>query len=826
MKKIILLIMLFTSISVMSQVCELTVIFSEYIETCDRSTSPSTSCVNVGVGLMHGSTTIALKIYDQSTRVETSIGIPPFPENAIYEFCGYLEGATLEISAFDTSNPDCQSSIFYHTISGCSNLDNDNDGFTADVDCNDNDPNINPEATEICDGKDNNCDGNIDEGFAQNTYYWDGDLDGYGGTSTKIDCQGGARFILTGGDCNDSDPLINPGVAEICGDGIDNNCDGNIDEDCDCPDADGDTVCDADDICPGFDDLADADGDNIPDGCDACPSDPLKTEPGACGCGVADIDTDSDGVLDCNDNEINSPCPNNVDASGVSVDTDSDNTPDCLDNCPNDPLKTEAGTCGCGVADVDTDSDGVLDCNDNEINSPCPNNVDANGVSIDSDSDSTPDCLDNCPNDPLKTEVGACGCGFVDTDTDADSIPDCNDACPNDPTNTCNDCPDADSDTVCDADDICPGFDDLADADGDNIPDGCDACPNDPLKTEPGTCGCGVEDTDTDSDGVLDCNDNEINSPCPDNIDANGVSIDSDSDSTPDCLDNCPNDSLKTEPGACGCGFVDTDTDADGIPDCNDICPGFNDLLDSDRDGTPDCLDLCPNDRNKTEPGLCGCGTSDADKDGDTVPDCLDVCPRGPDTDTDRDGVPDCIDICAGQDDKIDTDGDGLPDCVDSCPNDATNTCSGNTCRAGLFEICHVKKNGDRTTLCVTPDQWARHKTHPGDALGSCTPAAAKVALDSKTTAEVNEQLNIYPNPLKTNGLWIKFSARQNSKKFTAIIYDLNGRVLAQKVFESNYKTDRYFWDFNNESWDVGIFMLKIEDGTKTYFRRLLKLKN
>ena len=40
-----------------------------------------------------------------------------------------------------------------------------------------------------------------------------------------------------------------------------------------CTDSDGDGVCDADDICPGFDDLLDADGDGTPDDCDLCPMD-------------------------------------------------------------------------------------------------------------------------------------------------------------------------------------------------------------------------------------------------------------------------------------------------------------------------------------------------------------------------------------------------------------------------------------------------------------------------------------------------------------------------------------------------------------------------
>jgi hypothetical protein len=143
-----------------------------------------------------------------------------------------------------------------------------------------------------------------------------------------------------------------------------------------------------------------------------------------------------------------------------------------------------------------------------------------------------------------------------------------------------------------------------------------DNCPNDPNKTEPGICGCGIPDTDTDGDGTPDCNDG-----CPDDpakitpgICGCGVAdTDSDNDGTPDCNDNCPNDPNKTEPGECGCGITDTDTDSDGTPDCNDNCNS---------------------DPNKTEPGICGCGVADTDTDSDGTPDCID-------NDDDNDGMPD-----------------------------------------------------------------------------------------------------------------------------------------------------------------------------------------
>ncbi|MFA6011992.1 MAG: RHS repeat domain-containing protein [Desulfobacteraceae bacterium] len=110
----------------------------------------------------------------------------------------------------------------------------------------------------------------------------------------------------------------------------------------------------------------DSDGDGLSVCFDDCPDDPAKTEPGDCGCGVADTDRDGD------------------------------NTPDCIDQCPDDPLKSEPGQCGCGKLETDTDGDG------------------------------TPDCKDGCPTDPNKIEPGLCDCNQVDT-YNADGFPACND---------------------------------------------------------------------------------------------------------------------------------------------------------------------------------------------------------------------------------------------------------------------------------------------------------------------------------------------------------------------------------------------------------------
>ena len=113
-------------------------------------------------------------------------------------------------------------------------------GYVADnTDCNDGDAAINPGVPETCDGFDNNCNGIVDEGCAK--FYEDTDGDGYGTGNYQMFAGGAFTAALTG-DCNDTDPAVNPGMAEGC-DGFDNNCDGVIDAGCAkwYQDADGDT---------------------------------------------------------------------------------------------------------------------------------------------------------------------------------------------------------------------------------------------------------------------------------------------------------------------------------------------------------------------------------------------------------------------------------------------------------------------------------------------------------------------------------------------------------------------------------------------------------
>ena len=153
----------------------------------------------------------------------------------------------------------------------------------------------------------------------------------------------------------------------------------------------------------------------VADDSDNCPTNPLKIEPGVCGCGVADItttwyeDADNDGF---GDPLVSQPGYTCIQPTGYVEDSS--------DNCPTDPLKIEPGVCGCGTADVpttwyaDADNDGFGDPLSSQAGYTCiqpPGYVE----------DGTDDCPelsgligDACDdNDPYSTDdliTGACLC--------------------------------------------------------------------------------------------------------------------------------------------------------------------------------------------------------------------------------------------------------------------------------------------------------------------------------------------------------------------------------------------------------------------------------
>ncbi|MBO9564019.1 MAG: hypothetical protein J7621_14645 [Niastella sp.] len=85
---------------------------------------------------------------------------------------------------------------------------------------------------EICNGLDDDGDGEVDEGFIKTTFYRDADGDGFGNAAVTMQaCAQTEGWVSVTGDCDDNNAAIRPGAAELC-DGLDNNCDGRIDEGC------------------------------------------------------------------------------------------------------------------------------------------------------------------------------------------------------------------------------------------------------------------------------------------------------------------------------------------------------------------------------------------------------------------------------------------------------------------------------------------------------------------------------------------------------------------------------------------------------------------
>jgi hypothetical protein len=98
--------------------------------------------------------------------------------------------------------------------------DNDGDGYPSFFDCNDNDTIVYPNAPEVCDGQDNDCDGLEDNGLILRL----NDLQvGVCEGSTKA-CEGATGWV------NNYSGISNYEMTELTEDGFDNDCDSHIDE--------------------------------------------------------------------------------------------------------------------------------------------------------------------------------------------------------------------------------------------------------------------------------------------------------------------------------------------------------------------------------------------------------------------------------------------------------------------------------------------------------------------------------------------------------------------------------------------------------------------
>ncbi len=118
-------------------------------------------------------------------------------------------------------------------VACASSQDQDHDGFgVLQGDCDDHDDTIHPAAPEVCNGLDDDCDGDVDDDAeGGDWFYVDADGDGWGlAAYAEQHCAEAVDgWALQRGDCNDYDPGVHPGADELCN-GADDDCDGRSDE--------------------------------------------------------------------------------------------------------------------------------------------------------------------------------------------------------------------------------------------------------------------------------------------------------------------------------------------------------------------------------------------------------------------------------------------------------------------------------------------------------------------------------------------------------------------------------------------------------------------
>ena len=276
-------------------------------------------------------------------------------------------------------------------------------GYLADAtDCDDTLAAVNPDATEVCNGYDDDCDALVDDADADvdlttaSNWYADGDSDGYGDPSTGVTtCDAPAGYVAADTDCDDASADWHPGADEAdCTDPNDYNCDGSVgyadvDEDAvaaceDCDDVNASVGPFATEVCNEIDDDCDGLVDDADDGLDITTASSWYADADADGYGdaakaavsciageglIADA-TDCDDTLatfhpGAEESDCTDPTDYNCDGSVGYADADADATPACLDCDDSSAAVNPGATEVCN--DVDDDCDALVDDADDSL---------------------------------------------------------------------------------------------------------------------------------------------------------------------------------------------------------------------------------------------------------------------------------------------------------------------------------------------------------------------------------------------------------------------------------------------------------------------------
>ncbi len=512
-------------------------------------------------------------------------------------------------------------------------------GYVANVlDCDDGDANQYPGADEVCNGEDDDCDGDVDEDDAIDgqTWYADVDGDGFGDPAVALEsCTQPPAFVDNGDDCGPADPLQFPGADELCN-GEDDDCDGDVDEpsavDADTwyADVDGDGFGDPDisqQACDQPQDFVANDGDCDPADPDQYPgADELcNGEDDDC-----DGDVDEDDAIDAQDwyADLDGDGFGNISISVVACDPPADFVDDFTDCDDADPDQYPGADELCNGEDDDCDGD----VDEDDAIDALTWYVDQDGDGFGSNAIVEPDC-----EPPL---------GFVDNDLD---------------------CDDGDADVNPDAEEICDGIDNDCDELTDELVDG----DGDTFTICDGDCDDDDPDVNPDAEEVCDGIDNDCDPTTDEEVDGDG-------DGVTICGDDCDDDEPAMFPGNLEiCDLLDND--------CDGIIPA--DEADDDGDGMAECEGDCDDDDALTYDGApeqcdgfdndCD-GDVDEDVDEDLDGDGFNACQGDCDND-DPDVHPGAVEICDGKDDdcdgdlpldETDGDGDGTMACEGDCDDD------------------------------------------------------------------------------------------------------------------------------------------------------------